>query len=398
MVSEEMHADNPEETIISLKNENERLKQEIEQLKSGDSVINKTEYQNSQTRFRTIFEYSRLGNKVITADLKIVQVNPAMVALLGYDTKEEIIGTRILDYSPKENHAHWRMLQQQLWEKSTLSFNLETELIKKDGSLIWCQVTSILFPDQGEHMGYTIIEDVTKKHELQLQKDEFIGIATHELKTPITSLKAALQLINRIIKKNPEVPEKVAKLAFEAQLYASKLTHLVEDFLNTAKLEQGKLSINKRWFPLSDVIEGCCNHVQLDRKHFVTHSGDLTTKVYADRHKIDQIIVNFVNNALKYAPKSEEISIKVEQLTDCTKVSVTDKGEGILPDDVPHLFDRYYQIHRGSNQSPGLGLGLYISAQIIKGHGGEIGVDSKVGEGSSFWFTLPHAEKHTDVK
>lgn len=392
MEPEEAHLDYQEE-IISLKNENARLSSEIEQLKANNSEIDKTEYQNSQTRFRAIFEYSRLGNKVITADLKIVQVNPAMVALLGYTTKEELIGTQILDYSPEENHPHWKLLQEQLWKKSTPSFSLETALIKKDGSLIWCQVTSTLFPDQGENMGYTIIEDITDKHELRLQKDEFIGIATHELKTPITSLKASLQLMNRMIKKEPNIPEKIAKLAFEAQLYTSKLTHLVEDFLNTSKLEQGKLSINKRWFPLSDVIEGCCNHVQLDRRHFVTHSGDLSIEVYADRHKIDQIIVNFVNNALKYAPKSEEISIKVEQLTNCTKISVTDKGAGISPKDIPHLFERYFQIKKGDNQSVGLGLGLYISAQIIKGHDGEIGVDSKVGEGSTFWFTLPHVSK-----
>jgi PAS domain S-box-containing protein len=398
MVPEEMRPDSPEEATISLKNEIERLKSEIEQLRSNNSHIDKTEYQNSQTRFSTIFEYSRLGNKVIASDLKIVQVNPAMVALLGYDSKEEIIGTRILDYSPKENHAHWATLQKQLWKEFTPSFSLETVLIKKDGSFIWCKVTSTLFPDQGENMGYTIIEDITEKHELQLQKDEFIGIATHELKTPITSLKAALQLMNRMIKKEPNMPEKIVRLAFESQLYASKLTHLVEDFLNTAKLEQGKLSINKRWFPLSDVIEGCCNHVQLDRKHYITHSGDLNTEVYADRHKIDQILVNFVNNALKYAQESEEIAIKVEKLTDYTKISVTDKGKGIAPKDIPHLFDRYYQIKNGYNQSPGLGLGLYISAEIIKGHNGEIGVDSQLGQGSTFWFTLPHAVKGEELK
>jgi PAS domain S-box-containing protein len=397
MATEETHSDEKTELIHSLEKENTMLKDEIERLKSGNSDADKTEYEHSQTRFRTIFEHSRLGNKVITADLKIVQVNPAMLALLGFTTKDELIGNRILDYSPKQYHQHWKMLQEQLWKKAMPSFNLETVLIKKDGSLIWCNVTSILFPDQGENLGYTIIEDITEKHELRLQKDEFIGIATHELKTPITSLKAALQLMNRMIKKEAEIPEKIAKLAFESQLYASKLTHLVEDFLNTSKLEQGKLSINKRWFPLSDVIEGCCNHVQLDRKHFVTHHGDLSIRVYADRHKIDQILVNFVNNALKYAPKSEEIAINVEQFTNYTKISVTDKGAGIMPEDVPHLFDRYYQIKKGNFQSPGLGLGLYISAQIIKGHGGDIGVESKVGEGSTFWFTLPRNQQEAKL-
>ncbi|QJD97200.1 PAS domain S-box protein [Mucilaginibacter robiniae] len=397
MSTGETRSNEHEEIIISLKSEIERLKKEVDHLRSACSAEGKKEFDNSQTRFSTIFEYSKLGNKVIAADLKILQVNSAMVNLLGYAKKEEIIGTRILDYSPKENHKHWRMLQERLWKKSTPSFSLETVLIKKDGSLIWCRVTSILFPDQGQQMGYTIIEDITENHELQLQKDEFIGIATHELKTPITSLKAALQLMNRMIKNEAAIPEKIAKLAFESQLYTSKLTHLVEDFLNTSKLEQGKLSINKRWFPLSDVIEGCCNHVQLDRRHFVTHSGDLSTVVYADRHKIDQIIVNFVNNALKYAPQSEEISIKVEQLENCTKISVTDKGEGIPAKDLPHLFDRYYQVRKGNSQSRGLGLGLYISAQIIKGHGGDIGVDSKVGEGSAFWFTLPHVQRDSEV-
>lgn len=285
------------------------------------------------------------------------------------------------------------MLQQQLWEKSMPFFSLETTLIKKNGALVQCQVTSILFPDQGGNLGYTIIEDTTEKHELQLQKDEFLRIATHELKTPITSLRAALQLMNRMIKKELNIPEKIIKLAHDAQLYTSKLTHLVEDFLNTAKLEQGKLSINKCWFPLSDVIEGCCDHVQLDQKHYVTHSGDLSAEVFADRHKIDQILVNFVNNALKYAPLSEEISIKVEQLTSYTKISVTDKGAGIPAEDVPHIFDRYYQNKKGDIQGSGLGLGLYISAKIIEGHGGNIGVDTQIGKGSSFWFTLPHVKK-----
>jgi signal transduction histidine kinase len=268
---------------------------------------------------------------------------------------------------------------------------LETTLIKRDGTQIWCHITSILFPEQGENLGYTILEDITQKHELLLQKEEFIGIASHELKTPITSLKAALQLMNRMIKKEQAIPDKIVSLAHEAQLYTAKLTHLVEDFLNTAKLERGKLSINKRRFPLSDVIEGCCNHVQLDRKHFVTHSGDLSIQVYADRHKIDQILVNFVNNALKYAPESEEILIHVEQIPGFTKISVKDNGPGIPANDVPHLFKRYYQTRNGRNESPGLGLGLYISAEIIKSHGGEIGVDSIIGDGSTFWFTLPNA-------
>lgn len=111
--------------------------------------------------------------------------------------------------------------------------------------------------------------------------------------------------------------------------------------------------------------------------------------MYADRHKIDQILVNLINNAVKYAPDSEEIIISLERLENSTKISVIDRGQGIPPKDVAHLFDRYYQVEKGEKENSGLGLGLYISSEIIKKHGDEIGVKSIIGKGSTFWFTLP---------
>jgi PAS domain S-box-containing protein len=393
MEEQEKGSDHLLDLINSLKSENSAQRKEIQLLQNSTGTgADQLAYQESQLRFRTIFELSSLGNKVISSDLKIIQINPAMVALLGYDTKEDILGTRILDYSPEDHHRHWALLQEHLWEKSTPSFSLETILIKKDGSQIWVNVTSIIFPDQGKNLGYTIIQDITEKHALRLQKEEFIGIASHELKTPITSLKAVLQLMNRIIKKEASIPEKIAKLAHDAQLYTSKLTHLVEDLLNSSKLEQGELTMHKGTFLLSDVIEGSCRHLQLNKKYFVTYLGDHAIEVYADRNKIDQVLVNFVNNAVKYASGSEEIAIQVEQLPEHIKISVTDKGNGIPPDDLPHLFERYYQVKKGEIKSSGLGLGLYISAEIIKEHNGEIGVESAIGKGSSFWFTLPISE------
>lgn len=374
----------------TLKNENSSLRKEIQLLRSEKNPsIEQEAFMESQMRFQTIFELSTLGNKIISRDLKIIQVNPAMVALLGYNTKEDLLGTEILDYSPPDHHQHWKTLQQHLWSNSIPSFTLETVLIKKDRSLIWVNVTSILFPDDGESLGYTIIEDITEKHALRLHKEEFISIASHELKTPITSLKAVLQLLNRMLKNEVTITEKISTLANEAQLYTAKLIHLVEDLLNTSKYERGELHLQKIVFPLTHVIDGCCNHVKLDRKHYVSHTGDLDIEVYADRHKIDQILVNLVNNAVKYAPNSEEIVISVERLRNSTKISVIDRGIGIPPEDVAHLFDRYYQVEKGEKQSSGLGLGLYISSEIIKKHGGEIGVESVIGKGSTFWFTLP---------
>lgn len=164
-------SDDAASLIESLKSENEALKQEFRRLKflassegtSGEHPDNK----ESQDRFQTIFESSSLGNKIISSDLKILQVNPALIALLGYSSEQDIIGTTILDYSPLDHRQHWQTLQEQLWTHACSSFSLETTLIKKDGSIIWCKVISILFQDKGETLGYTIIEDITNQHQLR---------------------------------------------------------------------------------------------------------------------------------------------------------------------------------------------------------------------------------------
>jgi hypothetical protein len=112
-------------------------------------------------------------------------------------------------------------------------------------------------------------------------------------------------------------------------------------------------------------------------------------QIYADELRIDQLVVNFVNNAVKYAPNSKDICLNVERVGNMARISVKDTGPGIETDKIPYLFGRYYRADYSGSQYSGLGLGLYISAEIIKKHGGEIGVDSELGKGSTFWFTLP---------
>jgi PAS domain S-box-containing protein len=159
--------------ISSLKSKNKALKKEVRSMNSlaaSETLVVSKEQpvdKESLDRFQTVFESSSLGNKIISSDLKILQVNPALVALLGYDSKEDLIGTTILDYSPQDHRQHWQTLQEHLWTHASSSFSLETPLIKKDGSVIWCQVNSVLFRDKGETLGYTIIEDITNHHRLR---------------------------------------------------------------------------------------------------------------------------------------------------------------------------------------------------------------------------------------
>ena len=229
--------------------------------------------------------------------------------------------------------------------------------------------------------------DTLKK--LQEQKDDFINIASHELKTPLTTLKASLQLLDRM-KHNP-LSDKFRHIVDHANKSMYKMSTLVDDLLDTNRLRRADLSLNKKCFILSQLISGCCNHISLTAKHNLVVTGDMDVEVYADERAIDQVIVNLVNNAVKYAPDSKDITITIRRDADMVKVSVSDQGPGIPKDKLSFVFERYYRVQASNSHSPGLGLGLFICSEIIKKHGGEMGVESELGHGCTFWFTLPLA-------
>lgn len=284
------------------------------------------------------------------------------------------------------------MLQEKINDsvESRSSFHAEYPVTWPDGSLHWISASGLPSIDETGNatnmIGVTV--DITKRKNYETQKDDFLGIASHELKTPITSLKASLQLLQRL--KDKPTHEMIPRLIDQSVHSLEKLNKLVDDLLNLHRVSEGHLELTKECFTVSEMLNACCNHVRIDGKHELTIKGDLHAKMFADEHRIDQVVVNFVNNAVKYAPDSKSIELIVDQLTDAVKITVKDYGDGIDPDIQPYLFDRYYRASHKGNSYSGLGLGLYISSEIIKRHGGEVGVDSKVGEGSSFWFTIPN--------
>ncbi len=230
--------------------------------------------------------------------------------------------------------------------------------------------------------------DIEELRLLQQQKDDFISIASHELKTPLTSLKAALQLLERM-KDSPSL--KMLPMINQANKSLLKVNLLVEGLLNTSKLNEGQLSINPKNIVLANVIIDSCQYIRSEGVYTIETKGDMDVEVYADVIRIDQIMINFITNAIKYAPDSKLIKISIEKLNGMVKVSVSDKGAGIPSEKQRFLFDRYYRADNSGSQYTGLGLGLYICAEIVKVHNGEIGVISEQGKGSTFWFTLPVA-------
>jgi two-component system CheB/CheR fusion protein len=225
--------------------------------------------------------------------------------------------------------------------------------------------------------------------ELLKKKDEFISIASHELKTPITTLKTALQLIEKISKEKDEF-EPIHRFVEKASNQVNKLTQLVTDLLDVTKIHSGKLELSKTHFSLEEMINNCIDDFSdLSRTHQLIFESKESQIIYADQRRLEQVVNNLVSNALKYSPELAPVHIQMHRSENAVRVTVTDQGIGIAKDYLPHVFDRFYRIEESAKNISGLGLGLFISSEIIKQHQGEIGVTSEPGKGSSFWFKIP---------
>ncbi len=268
----------------------------------------------------------------------------------------------------------------------------EARVVHDDGSVHWVRVQGKAYNDKSgdaERIIGTAI-DITQFKQLQQQKDDFLSIASHELKTPITSLKASLQLLDRMKDKPPA--GMLERLIAQANKSMQKISALVEDLLSLGRSSDTQMRLNKTQFVVADMLNMCCPDIRAEGKFKLVIQGDIKLRVNADEHAIDQVIVNLVTNAVKYAPDSPLIVLDVSRDGDMAKIGVTDRGPGIAPDKIPHLFERYYQVDASGYSRSGLGLGLYISSEIVKRHNGQIGVESELGKGSTFWIKLPISE------
>ncbi|TCC86293.1 hybrid sensor histidine kinase/response regulator [Pedobacter hiemivivus] len=233
-----------------------------------------------------------------------------------------------------------------------------------------------------------LLDEIEFRKRAERKKDEFISIASHELKTPLTSVKGYVQLLARSVDKGdiPTVKKHLAK----AQVQLEKLNELIADLLDISKIESGKLKFNKKHFVFDTLLDGVIEVIHQANPEFkISRMGDGPKDIYADEMRIEQVIVNFLTNAIKYSPGTNEVDVNVKTTADQLYVGVRDFGIGIAPELQKSVFEKFYRVEETSIHFQGLGIGLYISAEIINRHGGEVGVKSKLGEGSEFYFTLP---------
>lgn len=260
----------------------------------------------------------------------------------------------------------------------------------RDGTYRWHLNRALPLKNEKDEITFwvgtaTDIED--QKRELE-RKDEFIGVASHELKTPLTSLKGYLQLISMY--NRDELPTVIKQYIGKANIALKKLQFLVDDLLDVSKIKAGRLNYNIDTVNLRTITDACVEnaiHMNPSYSFEVDNCKDYMIKGNSER--LEQVLMNLVNNAVKYSQGSKRVIVKTQKYENWVRVSVTDFGIGLSDEQQFKIFERFYRVEDKKNMTSGLGMGLYISSEIINTHNGKLGVESKLGEGSTFYFDLP---------
>ncbi|GAB1541807.1 hypothetical protein NUACC21_44800 [Scytonema sp. NUACC21] len=277
-------------------------------------------------------------------------------------------------------------------EQRTEQYDVKYRIIRPDGSIRW--IRDRAFPIKNE-LGEIVriaglAEDITEQQKIEQMKSEFIGIVSHELRTPLTAIRAALGLLKTGI--YDKKPDKFKRMIDIAAIDSERLVRLVNDILDLERLDSGRAVLEKTTCHAADLIQIAVEGVQAiaDKQHisFDIHSTD--AKVWASADAIIQTLTNLLSNALKFSPPNSTITLSVEQQTNSYLFQITDRGRGIPPEKLEAIFGRFQQVDASdARDKGGTGLGLAICRSIIEQHGGQIWVESTIGVGSTFFFTLP---------
>lgn len=270
-------------------------------------------------------------------------------------------------------------------------YEIEYRIYHADGTIHWCVATGRpQYNAEGTFEGYIGAGmDITEQKFLQQQKDNFIGIASHELKTPVTSIKAYTQVLERMLRKNGSMKEAQMISKMDGQL--NRLTSLIGDLLDVTKINSGRLQFNDRTFEFNTLVAELVEDLQrTTQNHLLAATYSDPVEVFGDEERIGQVITNLITNAIKYSPGTGRIDISTTHVADGVHFCVKDYGIGIAKENLDKVFEQFYRVTGDMQHTfPGLGLGLYISAEIIKRAGGEIWVNSIEGQGATFCFRLP---------
>lgn len=232
----------------------------------------------------------------------------------------------------------------------------------------------------------SIISEARRKSDIQ--KSEFIGIISHELKNPLSSIKGYAQLIKQHAEKKKD--KQTEEFADRINRQIGIVIEMVNELLDITKIETGRLTYHQEEFAIDDTLRDVVSDQQVTTAHKIVVHGHSQKMVFGDPYRIRQVIINLLSNAIKYSPKAKKVKVTVKDGRGSVLITVKDSGVGIPRQDVANVFNPFYRAQNSRNSKmQGTGIGLFISSQIVQKHGGKLWVTSTVGKGSTFFLRLP---------
>jgi len=327
----------------------------------------------------------------------ILESIPQIAFTTSADGNIEYVNEAWLDYSSSRQefpptHPDDNVDLARQWQKTVASgraLELEIRVRRNDSSEYRYHLLRATPVREGDHITKWVgtFTDIEDQKQTVKKKDEFISIASHELKTPLTTIKAYVQLLDRSIGADEPTRMYVERTLVQVQ----KLDSLIVDLLDLSKIENGKLMFNKKTFDFESTLS---NAVEMIRQTYpdykIVRKGRADVEVFGDETRIEQVIINYLTNAVKYSPDQKEVVIETGTREDAQVfVRVRDYGIGIGKEHQQHIFSKFYRAEEAANRFQGLGIGLYICAEIIRRHEGTFGVESEPGQGATFYFSVP---------
>lgn len=370
------HADHLSGAEFEASDEIDRLRMSVQGL--ANAMAEATERENA------IADYALDLVGAVDTNGVIMAISPACVELLGY-SPVELVGRKFVNFVVVGEAERIQNFFSSM-EKANASSTFECGFKRKNGTIIdlqwkaeWSKTEAALF---------CVGRDITDQKKLERMRQEFVSMVGHDLKTPLASLGCSLEVLGQGI--FGTLNEQGCSLLEQAQISIDRLLRLINELLELQKFDGGMVSLTKEDSPVPDVLRTSAEAVRsfAGKRNIQIEVKDCETIVSMDRDRVTQVVVNLLSNAIKFSPDGGKVTVTADSNPDRVKFNVIDQGPGINEKYHDLIFERFRQVD-AADAKHGTGLGLHICKAIVEAHGGHIGIVSKPGAGSTFWFTLP---------
>ena len=385
---------------------NRMLENDITERKRAEATLHE-----SEERFRALYDDNPSMYFTVDADGTVLSVNRFGTEQLGYRV-DELVGHSVLTVFHEEDRQKAMEYLHVAFQTPAQAHQWELRKVRKNGCVLWVREDVRIIQDSaGKPLALVVCEDITERkraeEELRISEERrvealrqsgalkaaLLSSASHELRTPLTAMKTS---VSSLLENAATMTDKLRKEFLEGiNQEIDYLNRLVDNLLDMSRIEAGMLVPRCEWYPLEDLVEGAFRRVgaSLRDRPLEVRLPDEVPSVLVDGVEIQQVLVNLLDNAIKYSPSDSLIRIEARPTSQAVEVRVSNSGQGIPSEDLERVFDRFYRVRSGRERMVhGTGLGLAICKGIIEAHGGRIWAESTPGQETTITFTLPQTE------